>query len=73
MELRHAYSDYDGDSDPTKEPAMVKQNLVQAIPSVVPMRIGPLTNPSLPMGRGFVGLTRVLSWVGSGSLGRAHS
>ena len=28
---------------------------------------------SLPMGRGFVGLTRVLSWVGSGSLGRAPS
>ena len=25
------------------------------------------------MGRGFVGLTWVLSWVGSGSLGRAHS
>jgi len=28
---------------------------------------------NLPMGRGFVGLTRVLSWVGSGWLGRAHS
>ena len=28
---------------------------------------------SLPMGREFVGLTRVLSWVGSGSLGRVPS
>ena len=41
------------------------------------MRMGPdaLRGPvaSLPMGRGFVGLTRVHSWVGLGSLGRAPS
>jgi len=28
---------------------------------------------SLPMGWGFVGLTRVFRWAGPGSLGRAHS
>ena len=35
MVLRLVYSDYDANSDPTKEPAMVKQDLVQAITSVV--------------------------------------
>jgi len=45
MVLRLVYTDYDGNSDPMKELAIVKRNLVQAIPSVAPVRIGPLSNP----------------------------
>ena len=39
------FTDYDGSSDQTKEPALVKQDLEQAVPSMVPIRIGPLSNP----------------------------
>jgi len=39
------YSDWDGNSYPRKELPMVKQNLVQAIQSNVPIRIGLLSDP----------------------------
>jgi len=38
--------DWNGNGDPRKELTMVKQNSVQAIPSVVPVQIGPLSDPA---------------------------